>query len=117
MSRAGGAGGLLIARATSNPLLGAVAVGVGLLFWLNLMSRVTLLSAAWAANDADVATVGVTAEPQPMGPTGAAPYAVGLPPRAMRSRAVDRVSLAAGAVLGAVGAALALTARRLRGRR
>lgn len=46
-------GGTLVAHTTSNPLLGAVAVAVGLLVWLNLMSRVVLLSAAWVANGAD----------------------------------------------------------------
>ncbi|NUR17708.1 MAG: YihY/virulence factor BrkB family protein, partial [Dermatophilaceae bacterium] len=47
-------GGFLIGRASANPLLGAVAVAVGLLFWLNLMSKVVLLSAAWSANDVDL---------------------------------------------------------------
>lgn len=47
-------GGQLIAYASANPLLGAVAVAVGLLFWLNLMARVVLLVAAWAANDVDL---------------------------------------------------------------
>ena len=42
----------------ANPLLGAVAVAVGLLFWLNLMSKVVLLSAAWAANDVDLDHLG-----------------------------------------------------------
>lgn len=118
-------GGLLIARATSNPLLGAVVVAVGLLFWLNLMSRVTLLSAAWAANDAGVVTPGAlpsrgaAVERAYVAPAPATPYAAGPGARATRSRAVDRVSLAAGAVLGALGAlgaVLALGARRFRGR-
>ena len=47
-------GARLITQAGSNPLLGAVAVSVGLLFWFNLMSRVVLLSAAWASHDLDV---------------------------------------------------------------
>ena len=47
-------GGWLIGRATDNPLLGAVALSVGLLVWLNLISRVVLLSAAWAAGRADL---------------------------------------------------------------
>jgi membrane protein len=51
-------GGWLIGRATSNPVLGAVAVAVGLLFWLNLISRVVLLSAAWAAGRVDLTALG-----------------------------------------------------------
>ena len=45
----------LIAQATRNPLFGSFVVVVGLLFWLNLVSRLVLLSAAWAANDIDTA--------------------------------------------------------------
>lgn len=45
--------GQLISHATSNPLTASLGIVVGLLFWLNLMSRLTLLSAAWAANDRD----------------------------------------------------------------
>jgi membrane protein len=48
--------GQLISHATSNPLTASLGIVVGLLFWLNLMSRLTLLSAAWAANDLEVAT-------------------------------------------------------------
>ncbi|MCP2171190.1 membrane protein [Terracoccus luteus] len=50
-------GASLIANATDNPLLGAVAVAVGLLFWLNLMARAVLLSAAWAAIHVDIPTL------------------------------------------------------------
>ncbi|OFE14813.1 hypothetical protein BA895_09070 [Humibacillus sp. DSM 29435] len=135
----------LIANATKNPLLGAVAVAVGLLFWLNLMARVILLSAAWAATRVDIATI-VSGEavnpfarvvrPAFVAPltagddTTLVPYAGG-PPRvdptslpaagaaaspSGPSRAADRVSMAAGAVLGAV-AAIALSGwRRLRRR-
>ncbi|WP_347353909.1 YihY/virulence factor BrkB family protein, partial [Intrasporangium sp.] len=56
-------GGFLVARATSNPLLGAVAVPVGLLFWLNLMSRVVLLSAAWTATGSGLAHAAAAAVP------------------------------------------------------
>lgn len=111
-------GGLLIARATGNPLLGAVAVAVGLLFWLNLMSRVTLFAAAWSAVDLDTARL--AKEQEEAAPvaveTQTGPYAAHPAPSPTVSRAGDRVSLAAGAVLGAVGAALALGVRRLRGR-
>lgn len=135
----------LIANATKNPLLGAVAVAVGLLFWLNLMARVILLSAAWAATHLDIATI-VSGEavnpfarvvrPAFVAPltagndTALVPYAGG-PPRvdptsqpaagvaaspSGPNRAADRVSVVAGAVLGAV-AAIALSGwRRLRRR-
>jgi len=41
----------LIATATRNPLLGSVALVVGLLFWLNLIARIVLLAACWAYLD------------------------------------------------------------------
>lgn len=41
----------LIAAATRNPLLGSVALVIGLLFWLNLIARIVLLSACWAYLD------------------------------------------------------------------
>jgi membrane protein len=105
-------GGLLIERATANPLLGAVAVAVGLLFWLNLMSRVVLLSSAWAANDVDIAAL---AEEEQEESSGAIPadsrdtvqrYAAHVVPEPPPRPASDRVSFAAGAVLGAAGAAV-----------
>ncbi|MEO3936138.1 YhjD/YihY/BrkB family envelope integrity protein [Dermatophilaceae bacterium Soc4.6] len=44
----------LIANATKNPLLGSVTLVIGLLFWLNLIAKLILVGAAWAANDAEV---------------------------------------------------------------
>ena len=38
-------------------MLSAVAIPVGLLFWLNLMSRVVLLASAWAADHVDLVTL------------------------------------------------------------
>ncbi len=61
-------GGFFIGRVTSNPVLGAVAVSVGLLVWLNLMSRVVLLAAAWAAIDVDVAHLGEAGIGPPLEP-------------------------------------------------
>lgn len=113
-------GGVLIERATANPLLGAVAVAVGLLFWLNLMSRVVLLASAWAANDVDVARL---ADEQADHQASGAPmasrttlqsYAAELRPVATSTRAGDRVSALAGAVLGAVGALAVGALRRAR---
>jgi membrane protein len=43
----------LLARVTANPLFASIAIVVGLLFWVNLIARLTLFSAAWAANDVD----------------------------------------------------------------
>jgi membrane protein len=108
-------GGLLVERATSNPLLGTVAVAAGLLVWLNLMARVVLFSAALAANDLDVARLAGVAEPAAtLSPLSVVPYAAHVVTEPPPSRAGDRVSFAAGAVLGALGA---LTVGALRGRR
>ena len=41
----------LIASATRSPLLGSVALVIGLLFWLNLIARIVLLSACWVYVD------------------------------------------------------------------
>ncbi|PRY60122.1 membrane protein [Knoellia remsis] len=46
-------GTTLIASTTGNPLFASVALVIGLLAWLNFMSRIVLLSAAWAANSLD----------------------------------------------------------------
>jgi membrane protein len=43
----------LLPRVTANPLFASIAIVVGLLFWLNLIARLTLIAAAWAANDVD----------------------------------------------------------------
>ena len=134
-------GGFLVSHATANPLLGAVALSVGLLFWLDLMSKVILLSAAWAANDVDLDALGDdtgrsmlsrAARPvfvSPLAPgadTSLVPYAAapvssphepsgsGSADAPAASRAVDRVSVAAGAVVGAAAAAAVAAARRRR---
>jgi inner membrane protein YhjD len=135
-------GGFLVSRASANPVLGAVAVSVGLLFWLNLMSKVVLLSASWAANEVDLGRLGddsgrsalaralrpaFTAPPAPRADTSLVQYAAtpsatpgpdagGSGGASPASRATDRASLAAGAVLGAAGAAVLAGARRLRRR-
>jgi membrane protein len=62
--------GLVVHRVSHNPLLASSVVVVGLLVWMNLAARVTLLTAAWAATTAadrghlDTAT---RAGPQPEG--------------------------------------------------
>lgn len=98
-------GSRLLASTLRNPVYGSIALVVGLLVWLNFISRIVLLSAAWAANDLDTAHAAETpasAEP-PTGPDPAARAAVGLPTFGQRS--ADRTTLAAGAVLGAAGVA------------
>lgn len=116
-------GALLISGTTDNKLYLGFALVVGLLVWLNFMSRVILIAAAWAANDLETAAVpGLTSgqvdklvegpEPEDLvtvrGRTDA-----GLP--TFGQRAADRTSVAAGAVLGAVGAvALGTIGRGLR---
>ncbi|MEP7033992.1 MAG: YihY/virulence factor BrkB family protein [Actinomycetota bacterium] len=94
----------LLPRVTANPLFASVAIVVGLLFWVNLIARLTLISAAWAAGDADDGGVlGVHAPgggPDEAAPTGAV-RAASDPVPALGGRSGDRVTLAAGAVLGA----------------
>lgn len=105
------AGSRLIAGTTDNPLFASIAVVVGLLLWLNLISRVMLVAAAWAANDMDHTVDGLTAAQREKLTEGPAPEPLdsvrertdaGLP--TFGQRAADRTSVAAGAVLGAVGA-------------
>ena len=43
----------LIGNATKNPLFGPIVLVIGLLFWLNLIAKIILLAASWAANDID----------------------------------------------------------------
>jgi membrane protein len=106
-------GSLLLTSTTDNKLYLGFALVVGLLVWLNFMSRVILISAAWAANDLDtgVAAPGLSAgqvDKLVEGPDTEALVTVrertdaGLP--TFGQRAADRTSVAAGAVLGAVGA-------------
>lgn len=59
-------GAIYIERTTVNPVFGVFAVAVGLLVWINLVSRMLLLVAAWtvtAPYDSDVAPSG-TASPE-----------------------------------------------------
>lgn len=111
----------LIHNATKSPLLGSVAIVIGLLFWLNLIARIVLLSACWAYLDAAAETSDETSEAREA--TAGAPTVVQhstvrlIPPSTAAagvadptvSRQRDRVALGAGAVAGAVlgGAAVA----------
>jgi membrane protein len=108
--------GLLLSSAGSNKLLAAGVLVLSLLIWLNLVSRLTLVAAAWGATVAidrghlvvsgtglpEAAEErgrrpGLAAEPVRVGgPTPAVPFVPVVSPRA-----ADRVSVVAGAVLGA----------------
>jgi membrane protein len=97
--------GRLLASAAHKPLLGSFAVVVGLLVLLDLISRILLLAAAWAATRADeggrlpAGGVGAAA-PQHEQPIG--PRELALPSFGQRS--ADRTAVAAGAVLGLIAA-------------
>lgn len=102
-------GGLLLSRfGGGNPLLATSAVLVGLLLWMNLISRVVLLAAAWVVTEESVEEQ-VAALPGRRVRSGAGedlPVPAG--PRELLlpsfgQRAADRTTLAAGAVLGALG--------------
>jgi membrane protein len=95
----------LLPRVTANPLFASIAIVIGLLFWLNLIARLTLISAAWAANDVDeIHGHGPHALAQ--GPDTVAvagtKAARGAQPPTFGARSGDSTTLAAGAVLGAV---------------
>ncbi|HEY7717334.1 MAG TPA: YihY/virulence factor BrkB family protein [Pedococcus sp.] len=105
-------GTVLLQGTVGNPLFASFALVVGLLVWLNLMSRLVLISAAWAANDLVVATPvadlsaaqqrKLVEGPEPGPLTERQRVDAGLP--TFGRRASDRTTLAAGAVLGATGA-------------
>lgn len=106
---------VLLPRLTANPFFASFAVVVGLLIWLNLIARLTLISAAWAANDVDeIHGTEIHGQQQPALAQGTATVArpsttaargVSLP--TFGSRSADTTTLAAGAVLGAAGAVAA----------
>ncbi|WP_270886350.1 YihY/virulence factor BrkB family protein [Pedococcus sp. 5OH_020] len=126
-------GTVLLSGTLHNALFASFALVVGLLVWLNFMSRVILVSAAWAANDLDtVRGTGLSAGQEHKLLEGPAPQAldslrtpldtvrtpldtVRTPPHTVRTRtdaglptfgqrAADRTSVAAGVVLGATAA-------------
>ncbi len=116
----------LIAASSRNPLLGSVALVIGLLFWLNLIARLVLLSACWAyldiAEETDSGEVlagvedayadAVQDRVQPAGPAASAPP--GMPSAPLRDRATlaAGAALGAGAVLGALPVVRAMRRRR-----
>ncbi len=56
-------GTFLIARTTDNPVYATVGVVVGLLVWINLVSRLLVYAAAWTATDAYSLEPGGIGEP------------------------------------------------------
>jgi membrane protein len=117
-------GSLLLSGTLHNPLYASFALVAGLLLWLNLMSRVILVAAAWAANDLDVRRGTARLSPgqehkllegPPPGPQPAEDRArAGLP--TFGQPAARRTTLLAGAVLGAAGAlTLGAVVRGIRG--
>jgi membrane protein len=117
---------VVLPRLTKNPLFASFAIVVGLLIWLNLIARLTLISAAWAANDIDDILPGDLPAQTPakgqiseLHETSAAPGSPGT--RAARgpalptfgARSLDRTTLGSGFVLGA--AAMAATGVLVRG--
>lgn len=117
-------GSVLLASTLHNALFASFALVVGLLVWLNFMSRVILISAAWAANDLDTARLaqGLTPGQQVKGLEGPQELSqlstqertdLGL--ATFGQRTADRTVIAAGAVLGATGTlALGAVARGVR---
>lgn len=108
------AAGMLVQRVTHNPVLASSVVVVGMLVWMNLAGRVILLAAAWAAVTAadrghleslrEEETGMTPAERRRIRPrqgqVSRARRAEPMPP-AFGQRSADRVTLAAGMVLGA----------------
>ena len=115
----------LLPRVTANPLFASFAIVVGMLFWLNLIARLTLISAAWVANDVDEIHGGEIRGGEAGTQVPArrhAPDAVGTPGTAAArggslptfgARSGDRATLAAGVILGA--ATMAATGALARG--
>jgi membrane protein len=116
----------LLPRLTANPFFASFAIVVGLLVWLNLIARLTLFSAAWAANDVDethggqhhaqipassqVSALSQVSETVGLPGTTVA-HGGSLPTFGARSR--DRTVLGSGLVLGA--AAMGVTGALVRG--
>ena len=95
-------GARLISGTVNNPLFASIALVVGLLVWLNLIARLTLIAAAWAANDVGAARELAGVPVGPATPRIPVERSAALP--TFGARAADRTTLAAGAVLGATGA-------------
>jgi membrane protein len=96
-------GGALLGFASGNQFLAAFSIVVGLLIWMSLASRVTLLAGALAATTAADRGHLAGGEPAPESPVpavGTTPAPLVVVPTYSQP-AADRVTLVAGAVLGA----------------
>ncbi|WP_035919361.1 YihY/virulence factor BrkB family protein [Knoellia sinensis] len=131
-------GTALIASTTNNPLFTSIALVVGLLAWLNFMSRIILLAAAWSANSLEPEAVADLTDGQkakliegpelPEDAVSSDRLGAVVPPESnpagrhtdvvvapSANRADDRINLALGAALGAsVAAGLGIAGRALR---
>lgn len=108
----------LIANATKSPLLGSVAIVIGLLFWLNLIARIVLLTACWAyldieVREPEVETAGTTVQHSSVRLIPPSTAAAGVADPTV-SRARDRSAILVGVALGtAVGAVVVGVVRRV----
>jgi membrane protein len=113
-----------IARVTSNPTYGVFASAVGLLIWINLVSRFLLIAAAWTATGRQPRTADTEAEQPEEGfavPVEDKPASgvVGPVPAGTRTRDAPRPAAVAGALVGTgalLGAGAATATRLLRRR-
>jgi hypothetical protein len=95
-------GAIYIERTTDNPLYGAFAVVVGLLVWINLVSRMLLFCAAWTVTgpyDSDTAPSG-TSSPEQARKAGSRGVRRRPPRRAAGGAEGRRALAAAGALQG-----------------
>ena len=114
-----------LASVTSNPTYGVFASAVGLLIWINLVSRFLLISAAWTATGRQPR--GADSEPEPPEEGFAvavddkpAAGVIGPVPAGARTREAPRPAAVAGALVGTgalLGAGATATATRLLRRR
>ncbi|CAN7343875.1 YihY/virulence factor BrkB family protein [Knoellia sp. LjRoot47] len=107
----------LIAGTTNNPLFASIALVVGLLAWLNFMSRIILLAAAWSANSLEAGGLADLSEGQrsklaegpalpvsaSLDPTVPDPVWLGVPPEPQRGAGhaeEGRTTVGAGSAVG-----------------
>lgn len=116
-------GTFYIARVTRSPAAAVIGPALGVLVWINLVSRYLLFCVAWAATAPDSERPPDPADQPVAGPpvgaishAGGGPATDGHPPGGLASpAAVAAALLSAGAALGA-GALVALRSRRSRAR-
>ena len=115
-----------LASVTSNPTYGVFASAVGLLIWINLVSRFLLISAAWTATGRQPARPGQRPRSQPEEgfavPVEDKPASgvIGPVPAGTRTREAPRPAAVAGALVGTgalLGVGATATASRLLRRR